>query len=140
MIKIMLLLHRRPDLSVEDFRRYWHTEHQSLLVRLPGLWSLNACRIVYVTDEEGADGRRFGFAYGTLADHMEAGEERFMVEWRREDGSVWYDLLAFSIPRHPLARLAAPLSRRRGHGSDFSLWHSEVGSTGTWLSLSTREC
>ena len=37
MIKIMLLLHRRPDLSVEEFRRYWHTEHQALLVRLPGL-------------------------------------------------------------------------------------------------------
>ena len=37
MIKIMLLLHRRPDLTVEEFRRYWHTEHQALLVRLPGL-------------------------------------------------------------------------------------------------------
>ena len=40
MIKIMLLLHRRPDLSVEEFRRYWHTEHHALLVRLPvcGAW------------------------------------------------------------------------------------------------------
>ncbi len=37
MIKIMLLLHRRPDLTVEEFRRYWHTEHQALLMRLPGL-------------------------------------------------------------------------------------------------------
>jgi uncharacterized protein (TIGR02118 family) len=37
MIKIMLLLHRRTDLSVEEFRRYWHTEHQALLVLLPGL-------------------------------------------------------------------------------------------------------
>src|SRR6266568_9080754 len=37
MIKIMLLLHRRPDLSVEEFRRHWHTEHQALLVSLPGL-------------------------------------------------------------------------------------------------------
>jgi len=40
MIKIMLLLHRRPDLSVEEFRRYWHTEHQALLMRLPGLRGL----------------------------------------------------------------------------------------------------
>jgi hypothetical protein len=24
MIKIMQLLHRRPDLSVEEFRRHWH--------------------------------------------------------------------------------------------------------------------
>jgi uncharacterized protein (TIGR02118 family) len=37
MIRIMLLLHRRSDLSVEEFRRHWHGEHQALLVRLPGL-------------------------------------------------------------------------------------------------------
>jgi len=55
--------------------------------------------------------KRFGFAYGTLADHMESGEERFTVEWRRDDDSVWYDLLAFSRPRHPLARLGLRLSR-----------------------------
>jgi uncharacterized protein (TIGR02118 family) len=37
MIKIVLLLHRRPDLSVEDFRRHWHEVHRPLLERLPGL-------------------------------------------------------------------------------------------------------
>jgi uncharacterized protein (UPF0548 family) len=42
---------------------------------------------------------------------MESGEERFSVEWRRDDDSVWYDILAFSRPRHLLARLAMPLSR-----------------------------
>src|SRR5689334_5985187 len=31
-----------------------------------GMWSLNACRVVYVVDETD---RRFAFAYGTLADH-----------------------------------------------------------------------
>ena len=41
----------------------------------------------------------------------EMGEERFSVEWR-EDGTVWYDLLAFSRPRLWLARLAHPLTRR----------------------------
>ena len=82
----------------------------AILVRLYGLWSLNACRIVYVVDED-AGVRRFGFAYGTLADHMETGEERFTVEWRRDDDSVWYDILAFSRPRHPLARLGGPVSR-----------------------------
>ena len=54
---------------------------------------------------------RFGFAYGTLDDHMETGEERFSVEFRREDDSVWYDLFAFSRPRHPLARVGRPISR-----------------------------
>jgi uncharacterized protein (UPF0548 family) len=82
-----------------------------ILAPVCGLWSLNACRIVYTIDDDG-DVRRFGFAYGTLADHMETGEERFSVEWRGDDDSVWYDLLAFSRPRHPLARIGYPLSRR----------------------------
>ena len=37
MVKIVLLLHRRPDLSVDEFRRYWHETHRPLLERLPGL-------------------------------------------------------------------------------------------------------
>jgi uncharacterized protein (UPF0548 family) len=72
-----------------------------------GTWSLSALRVVYVIDEA----RRFGFAYGTLPDHVEKGEERFLVEWLADD-SVWYDILAFSRPRHPLVRLSAPLARR----------------------------
>jgi uncharacterized protein (UPF0548 family) len=50
-------------------------------------------------------------AYGTLQNHVERGEERFSIEHRVEDDSVWYDILAFSIPQHPLARLGYPLSR-----------------------------
>ncbi len=71
-----------------------------------GSWSLNAARIVYLINEE----RRFGFAYGTLPDHVECGEERFLIEWN-EDDTVWYDILAFSKPRHPLVRLSFPLAR-----------------------------
>src|SRR6185503_2682868 len=71
-----------------------------------GTWSLNACRVVYTIDED----RRFGFAYGTLPDHVENGEERFLVEWLPDD-SVWYDILAFSHPQHPLVRLSSPLAR-----------------------------
>ena len=37
-----------------------------------GLWWLNACRIVYVVDEEGPV-TRFGFAYGTLPGHAGSG-------------------------------------------------------------------
>jgi uncharacterized protein (UPF0548 family) len=72
-----------------------------------GTWSLNATRIVYTIEEN----RRFGFAYGTLPDHVEKGEERFLVEWLADD-SVWYDIFAFSRPQHPLVRLSAPLARR----------------------------
>src|SRR5829696_494984 len=71
-----------------------------------GSWSLNASRVVYTIDEP----RRFGFAYGTLPDHVECGEERFLIEWLPDD-SVWYDILAFSKPRHPLVRLSFPLAR-----------------------------
>jgi uncharacterized protein (UPF0548 family) len=75
-----------------------------------GFYSLNACRIVYIVDEDGPV-KRFGFAYGTLAEHAESGEERFTVEWDREHDTVWYDILAFSRPQKILARLAYPLSR-----------------------------
>ena len=77
-----------------------------------GLWWVNAARIVYTVNEQEGQNPRYGFAYGTLPDHVESGEERFTVEWKKdEDDSVWYDLYAFSRPKHPLARLAYPLTR-----------------------------
>jgi len=80
----------------------------AVMARLFGLWWLNACRVVYVVEEE----RRFGFAYGTLPEHAESGEERFTVEWQRDDNSVWYHILAFSRPNQFLTRLGYPLVRR----------------------------
>lgn len=82
----------------------------AIIARSMGLWWLNACRIVTVIDESGPT-RRFGFAYGTLPDHVERGEERFLIEWDRRENSVWYDILAFSRPRHLLARLGKPYVR-----------------------------
>lgn len=78
----------------------------AIKARAFGSWSLSASRIVYVIDEP----RRFGFAYGTLPNHVECGEERFLIEWLPDD-SVWYDILAFSKPRHPLVRMSFPLAR-----------------------------
>jgi uncharacterized protein (UPF0548 family) len=75
-----------------------------------GFWSLNAARIVYLINEDQNGSVRFGFAYGTLPDHVERGEERFMVE-RHADDSVWYDILAFSRPKHPVVRLGFPVAR-----------------------------
>jgi uncharacterized protein (UPF0548 family) len=83
----------------------------AVLAHVCGLWCLNACRIVYIVDEE-RPVQRFGFAYGTLPDHMESGEERFTVVWRETDDTVWYDVLAFSRPNLLLARLGYPLVRR----------------------------
>jgi uncharacterized protein (UPF0548 family) len=81
------------------------------LARIMGLWSLNAGRIVYVVNESGPI-HRFGFAYGTLPDHVESGEERFLVEWDEANGDVWYDILAFSRPRNPFMRIGTPYIRR----------------------------
>ena len=82
----------------------------AIVTRHFGFLSLNAARIVYVIDEEGPP-KSFGFAYGTLAEHVECGEERFMIELL-EDGSVWYDILAFSRPHHFFVKLGFPLARR----------------------------
>ncbi len=81
----------------------------AVLVSHLGFWSLNFCRIIYVI-EESAPIEKYGFAYGTLPDHAERGEERFTVEFDSRDQSVWYDIYAFSRPS-PLARLAYPFAR-----------------------------
>ena len=84
----------------------------AVLARHHGFHSLNVCRIVYLIDEEDGDTLRYGFAYGTLPEHGERGEERFTVEWRRGDGSVYYDIYAFSRPNHLLSKIGRPLARR----------------------------
>ena len=78
-----------------------------------GFWSLSAARIVYVI-EDAASVKRFGFAYGTLPNHVECGEERFTIE-QREDDSVWYDIYAFSHAQHPLVKLGFPVARMLQH-------------------------
>jgi len=81
-----------------------------------GVIAVNACRIVQTFDEAGASGEavhRFGFTYGTLPGHVERGEERFVVTWDPANDEVWYDILAYSQPRHPLARLGKPWVRRQ---------------------------
>ena len=82
----------------------------AVFARHYGFWSLNFSRVVYGISEDAGGVRRRGFAYGTLPEHGESGEERFTVEWHR-DGSVFYDLYAFSRPNHPLARLGRPVAR-----------------------------
>lgn len=83
----------------------------AIVTRHFGFWSLNACRVVYVIDEDGPV-KKFGFAYGTLSSHVERGEERFTIEWHAADDAVWYDILAFSRPNQFLVRLGFPLARR----------------------------
>lgn len=91
----------------------------------------NPCRVVETFDEAGPP-RRFGFAYGSLAEHFERGEARFVVELS-DDGAVWYELAIYSRPRHWLARLGYPVSRwyqRRFVRGSLAAMKAAVGSAG----------
>lgn len=78
-----------------------------VLARTVGLYSLNLSRVIYVQDEPS----RFGFAYGTLPQHVERGEERFLVWHDPVDDTVWYSITAVSDPAHWLVRLGKPFAR-----------------------------
>jgi len=71
-----------------------------------GLKLLIPCRVVYVVDEP----TRRGFAYGTLPDHPEQGEEAFVVSQDAND-CVWFEINAFSRPGALLVRWAGPIGR-----------------------------
>jgi uncharacterized protein (UPF0548 family) len=80
-----------------------------VLIRHLGFWSLNGCRLVYRLGE--GDGTSFGFAYGTLTNHAECGEERFEVRLDVTTGTVTYVVRAVSRPRAALAAIGAPVGR-----------------------------
>ena len=79
----------------------------AVVVRHLGFWSVNISRIIYVVDDKS----RYGFAYGTSLCHSEEGEERFLIEHDPASDEVWYDLYAFSQPKHPLTRIGFPIAR-----------------------------
>jgi len=82
----------------------------AVLIRHLGFWSLNGCRVLYgLGDRE--RGCRFGFAYGTLSNHAERGEEVFEVFQSPETGEVAYRIRAVSRPRAILARAGYPVAR-----------------------------
>jgi uncharacterized protein (UPF0548 family) len=76
-----------------------------------GLWTLNLSRIREVAETPTS----FGFIYVTTTAHVERGEERFFIELDPASGDVFYELEAFSRPRHPLAVLGFPVSRTFQH-------------------------
>lgn len=89
-----------PGGTVEDGSAF------GLVYRLPfGGYVRAAGRIVYLINEPG----RSGFAYGTLPGHPEQGEEAFLVV-RRGD-RLLFEIMAFSRPRHWLARVGSPVTR-----------------------------
>lgn len=81
----------------------------AVLARHVGCWSLNACRVVYLVGEDSQT--EFGFAYGTLANHAEKGEEIFKVTMRPDTGEVSYVIRAASMPHSPFVWLGYPVAR-----------------------------
>ena len=86
-------------------------ENVAIVARWCNVHFVNACRIVD-TIHEHVPIQRFGFVYGTLQDHAESGEERFVVDWDRHTDEVFYDILAFSRPHQLLAKMGYPVARR----------------------------
>ena len=82
-----------------------------VMVRHVGMWSLNGCRVVYSVEESTGVYTSFGFAYGTLTEHAERGEEIFEVRFDRRSGDVVYRIRAASQPRALLAKFGSPLAR-----------------------------
>jgi uncharacterized protein (UPF0548 family) len=80
-----------------------------VLIRHLGIWSLNGCRVVYTI---GDDRSRFGFAYGTLTNHEEAGEELFEVFLDPQTDEVRYRIRAISWPYAAMAHVGQPIVRR----------------------------
>ena len=81
----------------------------AVLVRHLGFWSMNGCRVVYSI--AGGGPAEFGFAYGTLTNHAESGEEIFKVSLHPGTGNVTYLIRAASKPRAVLAMLGYPVTR-----------------------------
>ena len=82
----------------------------AILVHHFGFWSLNGCRVVYELGDR-PDDTSFGFAYGTLTNHAEMGEEIFQVSISPESEEVFYRIRAASRPRATLARIGYPITR-----------------------------
>jgi uncharacterized protein (UPF0548 family) len=104
----------------------------AVLIRHLGFWSLNGCRVLYCVNPR--DGARFGFAYGTLTNHAESGEELFEVFVDPESDEVMYRFRATSKPQATLARLGQPIVRalqarfRRDSAAAMQRAMSEIGS------------
>ena len=82
----------------------------AVLIRHFGFWSLNGCRVLYLISRPD-DHARFGFAYGTLTNHAESGEEIFEVFLDPTTGDVMYRIRAISSPRAMVAHVGKPIVR-----------------------------
>ena len=112
--KAALLSWRQFDIGwVETYPRHAPVAVGSVvavLIRHLGFWSLNGCRVLYLAGSHD-DPDKFGFAYGTLPNHAESGEEMFEVLMDHRTHDVMYRIRATSWPQATLARIGHPIAR-----------------------------
>jgi uncharacterized protein (UPF0548 family) len=82
----------------------------AVVIRHLGFWSINGSRVVYPVGDADS-GTRFGYAYGTLTNHAESGEELFELFVDPATGDVMYRIRAISWEQAALARLGKPIVR-----------------------------
>ena len=96
----------------------------AVLIRHLGIWSLNGCRVLYTLGAHGS-GESYGFAYGTLTNHAESGEEVFEIARDPRSDEVTYRIRGVARPQSFLARAGQPIVRllqakfRRDSGEAF---------------------
>jgi uncharacterized protein (UPF0548 family) len=81
----------------------------AVLIKHFGFWSLNGCKVAYHADVNG--GSAFGYAYGTLSNHAESGEELFEVLLDPATEDVIYRIRATSKPQAFLTTIGQPIVR-----------------------------
>jgi uncharacterized protein (UPF0548 family) len=82
----------------------------AVVIRHLGFWSVNGARVLYHVGGADADARA-GFAYGTLTNHAESGEELFEVCLDGATGDVMFRIRAVSWPQSVLAGIGQPIVR-----------------------------
>jgi uncharacterized protein (UPF0548 family) len=83
----------------------------AVVARCLGIWTLNACRVIDVSERTEGTVCAFGLTYATVGDHAMRGAERFAVVWHRHSDDVFYELASYSRPQSAVARLAYPYVR-----------------------------
>uniref|UniRef100_A0A061RK60 Upf0548 protein n=1 Tax=Tetraselmis sp. GSL018 TaxID=582737 RepID=A0A061RK60_9CHLO len=142
------MVYRRAKSAVQEWRHFqlgWTSVEPTtpilkdskvcVVARALLVWTRNPLQIVYVREgnrevlsaSAGPDGSPattraevYSFAHGCLGGHLLAGEERFSVEWHKDDDSVWYEIYTFSKPAHLLSKATYPIVRglQKKFGSD----------------------
>jgi uncharacterized protein (TIGR02118 family) len=46
MVKLIYCISKKPELTVEEFQRYWRETHAPIAGRIPGVWRYVQCHVV----------------------------------------------------------------------------------------------